>query len=116
MSIPDANLAQRIATLERRLNEAEMRLDRPVEESRLMLPLNARLWVAQLNEDLGATTALHADADLCDLEKVDTNLDVDIYDPLDIFSDFLDADDYCYVLEQINITGDRYFIIIQAPC
>ena len=70
----------------------------------------ATLWRATLNENMGATTTNQADADLLEMGGTDTTDDVDVKDPLGIFSD-LENTNACLVLEQ-----DGEYFVIQAPC
>lgn len=111
---PDNLLSRRVADLERQVAQLSQLL-RQVTGSRMMQPLNARLWRATLNEAFGDTTSHHAAADLVSIYGTDTSLDVDLYDALGLFDDLVNGD-ALYVLEQIDIKGQRYFVPIQAPC
>jgi hypothetical protein len=46
---------------------------------------------------------------------VDTSLDVSLYDPLDVFEEWV-TDDELYVFEQIDVDGTRRFVPMQSPC
>jgi hypothetical protein len=80
-----------------------------------MQPLSSRLWRAKLNEAFGATTTHVAAADLLTIDGVDTSLDVSLYDPLDVFEEWV-TDDELYVFEQIDMDGTRRFVPMQSPC
>lgn len=68
------------------------------------------LYRFTLNENMGATTANQADADLLEMDGTDTNLDVDILDPVAIFSSLTNGDaGICY-----KQSGNYY--VIQAEC
>mgnify|MGYP000504183545 CR=1 FL=1 len=70
----------------------------------------SRLYRFTLNENMGATTANQADADLLEMDGTDTNIDVDILDPVAIFSSLTSGDaGLCY-----KQAGNYY--VIQAEC
>ena len=70
----------------------------------------ATLWRFTLNEDMGATTADEATADLLDLAGNDTTHDVTVYDRIGMFDSMLNTDaGFC--IEQ----GGEYHVI-QAEC
>lgn len=112
--VPDSHLWRRVAALERQVAHLEATIHR-MSVTRSVTPLSARLWVATLNEAFGATDANYAAADLCTLNGADTNLDVNLFDPLDVFSTLTGVEGV-YCLEQIDMFGTRHFIPIQAPC
>lgn len=112
--VPDKLLWRRVAALERQVAQLETMLQR-VSGTRTVLPLNARLWRATLNEAFGATTAHVAAADLLSISGTDMNLDVSLFDPLDVFST-LAGTEGLYCLEQIDVDGTRRFVPMQSPC
>jgi hypothetical protein len=112
--VPDKLLWRRVAALERQVEHLS-RLLREWDGTRPVMPLNARLWRATLNEAFGATTTHVAAADLLAISGTDTLLDVSLYDPLDVFSE-LTGNEGLYVLEQIDQDGTRRFVPIQSPC
>ncbi len=113
-AFPDPIMARRVAALERQVEQLQQQL-RLMAVSRGVMPLNARLWRATLNEAFGATTSLSAGADLLTLGGTDTGLDVTLYDPLSVFVDLVGTEGV-YVLEQIDANGTTRFIPIQCPC
>lgn len=111
---PDPLLYRRIAALERQVAYLETAIRR-LSVSRSVTPLSARLWRATLNEAFGDTTSHYASADLVTLGGDDTLLDVQLYDPIDAFTDLATAS-ALYVAEQIDADGKRHFIPLQSPC
>jgi len=74
-----------------------------------------RLWLFTLNEDMGATTAGEAAADLIDLDESDTGTDVTVTDPWDIFTNLVSgAEGLC--IQQVDTGGTEYYVVIQAAC
>jgi hypothetical protein len=70
----------------------------------------ARLYRFTLNEDMGASTSLQADADILKVDGTDTGTDADVLDPLNIFESLENGDPgFC-----IKQSGSYY--VIQAPC
>ena len=116
MTLPDRSQERRIAYLERRLNEMEMSLSRQEMLAQRVTPLSARLWRFTLNEDFGDTTANYASADLLELDGTDTGIDVNVYDGLAIFASGLEDGDAGWCLEQINLDGKRFFVVVQGVC
>lgn len=112
--VPDRLLWRRVADLERHVGQLEQLL-RAAAGNRSTVPLAARLWRGKLNEAFGATTAHVAAADLLTIDGVDTLLDVSLYDPLDVFEEWV-TDDELYVFEQIDVDGTRRFVPMQSPC
>lgn len=99
------------------------RLRYEVEQLRTMLrsfmstcqPRAATLWRATLNEAFGATTAHYAAADLLGINGMDTGRDIQLYDPLDVFS-ALAGIEGLYVFEQLGSDGKTYWMAMQSPC
>ena len=112
--VPDPVLRRRVAAQERHVAQLEATIRR-MSVTRSVTPLSARLWRATLNEAFGDTDANYAAADLLALNGADTNLDIALFDPLDVFS-VLTGTEGLYCLEQIDVDGTRYFVPIQAPC
>lgn len=114
MTVPDESVQRRLSYLERRIRELEFALDQSAHMPRTMLQLNSRLWRFKLNE---AFTDGSADADLLTLSGVDTELDVEVKDPLLIFQTLgVTTDDEGYCLEQLDMDGTRWFLVIQMEC
>lgn len=112
--VPDNRLWRRVAALERQVDQLQQ-MFRVMAQTRGTTPLTSRLWRAKLNEAFGATTALSATADLLTIDGTDTDLDITLYDPLEVFAEWA-ADDELYVLEQIDMDGTRRFVPMQSPC
>lgn len=113
--IPYENSERRIRDLENRCSEIES-LVRNLESRAFMagMPIFARLWLCSLNEDVGATTAGQAAADLLGLDGTDTGKDV----TLTVHSRFADmvSGDEGQCIEQLDIYGARHYTLIQGDC
>jgi len=111
MSLPDVSLERRIAYLERRIREMELSLARSEMMPKRIEPLHSRLWRFTLNEDMGDTTSNEAAADLVSLDGTDTSKDVTVLDPLDLYGGLVNTDaGFCF--EQLDVDGERHFVII----
>ena len=115
MTLPDPSLTRRVAELERRLREMELTLARNALDAKYVQPIAGRLWLFTLNEDMGESTAGEAAADLLGLDGTDMLKDVTVTDPHDIFSTLVDTGAGVCV-EQLDVGGTRYYIVIQAEC
>ena len=83
--VPDPLLWRRVAAFERQVEAIEATLRR-MSTIRSVAPLTARLWMATLNEEFGDTTPHIAAADLLAIGGMDTRMDVNLFDPLDVFA------------------------------
>lgn len=112
MTLPDQSTHRRLSYLERRIQEMEMSLARQEMQQQRVTPLSGRLWRFTLNEDFGDTTEHFAAADLLELDGTDTKLDVDVYDACGN-SSLIDGD--CGLcIEQLNLDGARYFVVVES--
>jgi hypothetical protein len=77
-------------------------------------PLTGRLWNFSLNENVGATTSGEAAADLLALDGTDTGKDV----TLTVHSRFntMVSGDEGSCVEQLDVDGERHYVVIQGDC
>jgi len=74
----------------------------------------ATLWLFSLNENMGATTVKLAAADKLNIDNTDTDEDIEVEDPLNLFS-ALQSGAVGFCIEQY-IGDTAHYIIIQAAC
>jgi len=108
---PDSSLRRRIADLEQKLDRLEAQLAKQSRPDKHVAPLHARLWRCTLNENMGATTAGQASADLLQLDGTDTALDVTVKDPLS-GCETAGNGDALFCFEQLDMDGTRYFVVL----
>lgn len=105
---PDNRAWRRIAVLEQRVNELESALQR-LSSPRAITPLSGRLWRCELTS---AFEEHKASADLYTLKGVDTERTISVFDALENAT--VSEGDKIYVIEQIDLAGERYYIPLTA--
>jgi len=113
MIVADDSLKRRVAELERTVAMMETMMFRDAAR-RSTTPIAGRLWRFTLNEAFSSNTA---EADLLRLDGTDTDRDVDVYDPLDIFGGGgAESGDAGFCIEQLDLDGARHYVVIQMEC
>jgi len=105
-------MEDRIADLERKVASLERSLANllSVREKNNDQRVGSRLFRFTLNEDMGGTTSLVADADIIRMGGGDTGIDAAVRDPDDYFSELTNGAKGLCVLQ------DGLYYIIQAEC